>query len=286
MKVRRVSTLTELADAEFLVQVALGSGHCLRNAERLYSDAESALNSAAHRSHMILCGFAEEEASKALILVDAVRCPLSEQPRRLKQLAKFSHHLSRKIYSEVCSCHPGDFRELEGLVEELREEYFLDGPNGFDWIYRNRLLQDRESALYVDYVEDDDGRRWDIPNDALAKMLTTGGSIPPQSLSVARHLSNAGIFSAAGLKIVADVWRDFIPSGEVRWASLRTLNQQTVERLQAAGLCGAALERDLSAIRDDWPFPLWSLDTGLRKVSFESLGAARERLAARYPDGY
>lgn len=286
MKVRRVRTLAGLPAPEFLEQAAQGSGHCLQNAERLYGDAENALASDAQRGYLILRAFAEEEASKALILVDAGRCPMGLQAERWRQLGKFSDHLSRMIYSEVCSYKPADFSELERLVEGLREEYFLDGPNGVDWIYRNRLLQEREGTLYVDYVEAEDGRRWDVPNDVLVNILTTGGPIPPHSLSVARHLSNVGIFSGPGLRTVADVWREFIPSGEVRWASLRVLNQQTLERLHAAGLCGSATEPDLAAVRDDWPFPLWSLDTGLMKVSFDSLQIARESLAAKYPDGF
>lgn len=286
MKVRRVSTLTQLPDAEFLESAAQGSEHCLQNAERLYDDAQSALASEAQRGYLILRAFAEEEASKALILVDAARCPLREQAKRSRQLAKFSDHLSRMIYSEVCSYRPAVFRELEGLVEGLREEYFLDGPNGFDWIYRNRLLQEREGNLYVDYVETDDGRRWDIPNDAMVKILTTGGPIPPASLSMARHLSKVGVFSTTGLKIVADVWRSFILNPDVRWASFRALNQQTLERLDAAGLCGSAEETDLVAICNEWPFPLWSLDTKVKDIKFESLQAARESLAAEHPDGF
>ncbi|MEK7315392.1 MAG: AbiV family abortive infection protein [Candidatus Eisenbacteria bacterium] len=286
MKVRRVKTLAELPDVEFLDSAARGSELCLQNAELLYRDAQIAHGSGAQRGYLILRALAEEEASKALILIDAVRCPPSEQAARSRQLAKFSNHLSRMIYSKIINFRPADFRELERAVEGLREEYFLDGPGGFDWIYRNHLLQEREGTLYVDYVEADDGRRWDGPSDAVINLMTMGGPFPPSSLTTTRHLRSVGMFSSSGMQTVAQVWRGFTPKDDVRWTSLRSLNHQTLELLKAAGLCAGADEQALRTVLNEWPFPLWSLDTRLREVKFESLEIARDSLTARYPEGF
>ena len=158
-----------------------------------------------------------------------VRCPLTEMENRSKQLRKFSDHLSRLIQSEACAWRPQNLAELMDLIDKSREELFLDGPSGFDWIFRNSLLQDREGTMYVDYVETDADRRWDAPNEALAKMLTMGGLTPPGSLTMARHLSKVGTFTEPGMAIVAAVWRGTTPTADMGWGSFRKLNLETLE---------------------------------------------------------
>jgi AbiV family abortive infection protein len=286
MKVRRVGDLAQSSDPDFLAAIAEGCTLSLANAEQLFEEAQKVLAGGGRRGYLILRALAEEEASKALILLDAVRCPPAENARRSHQLRKFADHLSRMIYSEICSHRPVDYRGTEDAVERLREEYYLDGPSGFDWIYRNQLLQEREGILYVDYVETDDGRRWEMPNQALVDILTTGPPIPPHSLSTARHLSKVGAFTAQGIAIVAGVWRGCTPSSETKYATFRALNVRTLEELNAAGLCDDAGGADLQAVRDEWPFPLWPLDMTLKKVDFANMVEARDRLSARYPEGF
>lgn len=249
-------------------------------------DAEHALATTARRGYLILRGFAEEEAAKALILLDAARCPITAREERARQLGKALQHLSRLIYSEICSYRPKDFAELRDGVERLREEYFLDGPAGFDWIYRNRLLQDREGTLYVDYVELEDGCRWDAPNERVVELLTVGPAIRPASLAMICSLSRVGALTPAGVEIVANVWRPCVPSSDTQWATFRALGKKTLETLGQAGLGEDAEGNDIVAVRDNWPFPIWSLETSLREVRFEDIQTARAALAARYPDGY
>jgi hypothetical protein len=56
----------------------------------------------------------------------------------------------------ACGMRPGTLAELQEYVDNHREEFYLDGPNDVDWIFRNEVLEGREGALYVDYVA---GRR-------------------------------------------------------------------------------------------------------------------------------
>jgi AbiV family abortive infection protein len=286
VKVRRAKSLVELTDFEFLDSVAKGSSLCLDNAERLFVEAQTALKAGARRGYLILQALSGEEASKTMILVDAVRCPLTKPQERANQLAKFYDHLSRMIYSEACMMKPARFHDIEGWIEESREEYFLDGSSGFDWIYRNRLLQEREGAVYVDYVETDDGRKWETPSNAMIEVLTMGGSLVPASLSMARHLGRAGVMSDAGMEVVADIWRSFVPDSDTAWPALRRKNQDTLDRLDAAGLLGSADADDLNAVLHDWQFPLWSLEMRLKEIKFETMRAARESLSARYPESF
>jgi hypothetical protein len=34
-------------------------------------------------------------------------------------------------------------------------------PNEINWVFRNRILSDREETIYVDYVAADDGKHFD-----------------------------------------------------------------------------------------------------------------------------
>jgi AbiV family abortive infection protein len=286
MKVRRVVVLAEQPDEVFLESLAEGSRLALANAEVLYGDAEKALAGGATRGYFILRAQAEEEAAKSPILLDAARCPPGEGERRSAQLRKFSDHLSRMICSEVCHYRPKDFAELEAGVADLREEYYLDGPSGLDWIYRNRLLQEREGTLYVDYVEGDGERRWDGPKDWFLEKLAYGGPLSPASLTMAARLGKAGFFTDDGIKNVADIWRPCVPQSNDQWGKFQRLNVETLRRLGHDGPSDRLPSDDFVEIRDNWPFPLWPMETKLKEVRYADLEEARRALAARYPDGY
>ena len=98
---------------------------------------------------------AEEEAAKVLILIDLIRCPLSEKQRREITAERFRNHVPKRIYAMACSYVPfNTFQELSAVVETESLPYYLDGPNNADWIFRNEILASRERQLYVDYVEE------------------------------------------------------------------------------------------------------------------------------------
>ena len=58
---------------------------------------------------------------------------------------------------------PADFAEVRRMVASMRPSLYLEGPEGFEWIFRNHLLAAREEGLYVDYVHDSGGERWVTP---------------------------------------------------------------------------------------------------------------------------
>ena len=69
--------LLQLSQADFLTTVASGLPLIWENASRLWTEAAEMSQFGARRSVCILRGFAEEEAAKALILLDAIRSPPS-----------------------------------------------------------------------------------------------------------------------------------------------------------------------------------------------------------------
>ena len=64
------------------------------------------------------------------------------------------------------------------------------------------------------------------------------------------------------------------------------MGQRTLEGLNAAGLCKDAGPRDIQEVRDNWPFPMWPLDMKLKQIEFADMKEARDRLSAKYPEGY
>ncbi len=96
-----MAELTNLPRQDMFSEIAAGLPLILESAVELASAAD-ALQADHARSKEILTLHAEEEAAKAFMLLDLVRCPerLSSDRQRLgKQL---THHLSRLIYAETC----------------------------------------------------------------------------------------------------------------------------------------------------------------------------------------
>ena len=217
-----------------------------------------------HHASDVLRGYAAEEAAKALILMDLVRCPHGV-PEREEQAKRFCGHLAKRIYAEM-STYPtiGTFRELERAVELDCQPYYLDGPNQVDWIFRNSILEKREEALYVDFVQgltdEADRYEWRVPPDSSARLRLFGSDEyrTPDCVKLVQDLLTVGAGSAKGLAVVADLWRDFQPEPECTRKQLRERTRQTLGRLADRGLsCGdaSAAER----IVRHWQFPMWSI---------------------------
>ncbi len=228
----------------------------LRSHAEAMDEAASSLESAGrNRGARVLRALAGEEAGKFLVLVDAVRCNRAVFPREFgRQLKRFAKHLPRGIQAAVCEMRPASYGELIGYIDTyLRPEYYLDGPNDVDWIFRNRIQADREEAFYVDLVERDDGsRQWVAPDDLIA-----GWS--PGALQVVSALSRIGAASAAGLERIADVWRDFVPDSDASYADLTVAIELTIRGLADIGLAESRPE-DGALLVDLWPFPLYRAD--------------------------
>ena len=275
---RAIKDLCQLPDAKFFEEVATGIGHVVEVVARLDPAAHKLSEAGDHHPARILGNLAEEEAAKVLILVDAVRCPRSKQAERSRTLGYFYDHLAKGIYTQVCHWRPMDFAEVTRGVEQERVEYYLDGPNDVDWIFPNRITQQREDELYVGYIRDDSDeegqgeRYWVCPrNDDLFGYRTH------PVIDVARALHQVGATAPAALTVVAEVWRPVEVRSEMRFDELERLNWRTLEVLEERGLLAAAPAEVNAVIRDRWPFPLWPLDLRVRKVEKEHLREVRRR---------
>ena len=275
---RAIKDLCQLSDASLFEEVAAGIGHVVEVVDRLDAAARSLSEASERHPAQILRNMAEEEAAKVLILVDAVRCPHDKQKEKSRTLGYFYEHLAKGIYAKVCKWSPADFAEVVCGVKRERVEYYLDGPSDVDWIFPNRITQQREDELYVGYARDDSEeegqceRYWVWPrNDDLFGYRTH------PVIDVARALHQVGATAPAALAVVAEVWQPVEVRLEMRFDELAQLNLRTLEALEERSLLAAAPAEVHAKIRDRWPFPLWPLDLRVRKVERERLREVQRR---------
>ena len=271
-----VVDLAILSDGALFRAVSEGIGHIIENADRLDSSALLLSSKGEHRTSSIISGFAEEEAAKVLILMDAVRCPRFCQKLRVVTLKRFNDHLSKRIYAEACWWRPSNYRDLIRYVDESRKSHEIDGPNDYDWILGNSILSRRAGEIYVDYVRDfteENGKRsWQSPFLDGIK----GSYITPRCLDVVKALERAGATTPGGIEIVADTWRGFNsePSTTSSYVCRTTLSM--LHRLNRSGL----LPDDYCDIAykslDCWPFPMWSVDMKMLRVDINQIRQERE----------
>lgn len=280
MRVRAFTDLAGTNDDEFLRSVATGLQLIDNHSRSILAAGDALLQLGRLTPASILYSFAKEEAAKFLILLDAVRCPRGHQKLLTRQLADCGKHLARGIYAEVAHFHPATFKELVGLIEPMRAKFFLDGPEGFEWIFRNAVLDRRESDLYVDYVDpgDDEPGYWKAPrNPEFPKGIDA--AVP---CALVEALVHVGASSENGLGIVAQIWRSFEPSAETHWREVHALNNLTIDALQDAGLFSPSLTNEhVLEVCHRWTFPLWGVDLAENPVELKDLQAERAKLEAR-----
>ena len=255
---RAILDLATCPEHHLFEEVAVGIPLIVANAESLDAVAERLYSAGEYRASDVMCGFAEEEAAKVLILLDAVRCPAD---RRQETLKCFGGHLAKRIYA-MASSYPniGSFGELRRVVADERQPYYLDGPRWVDWIFANLIISEREAAIYVDYVQDISDRSgthfWVAPAERHERF---GPYIPSESVQLARALCDAGGKAAQGVALIGDTWKGFTPEDNTSRAALRQLIATTLERLVEAG-CAELDQSAANRIVRSWSFPLWPLD--------------------------
>ncbi|HVY78541.1 MAG TPA: hypothetical protein VG898_08560 [Solirubrobacterales bacterium] len=221
----------------------------------------------------ILSAQADEEAAKALILLDFIRMDQGDDEALARQLGYFSEHLARCIYVEMAEMSPADFAEVKRLVDPMRASHYLDGPSDVDWIFRNQLLARREESLYVDYVREEEGERWVTPaaNDVFM--------YPPPMARVRRLVGSfhrLGVMSVEGLALVASHWSSVTLQEQTHWQEILPVNRAIVEELIDKDLVTAqATSEDAGLAIHHWPFPMGSLDLSKEKVDVSELEAQR-----------
>ena len=80
------------------------------------------------REATVLRGLASEEAAKALILMDAVRCLKHIVDRRMGKMARWFYcHLARLLYAAACQWRPSKLADLREYVDQERRTHYLEG---------------------------------------------------------------------------------------------------------------------------------------------------------------
>ena len=122
--------LCQIAHDERLAFLAAGLPMILSSAQHLWQGSRK-LGREMPREASILQGFAEEEAAKALIFMDAVRCPSCLIGSKMGNIVGwFYDHLARLIYAEAASWRPVNVAQLREYVDSSRKAHVLEGSVG------------------------------------------------------------------------------------------------------------------------------------------------------------
>ena len=268
--------LCQMAYDERLAFLAEGLPVILSSAQSMWRGSRK-LEKKMPREAGVLRGFAEEEAAKALIFMDAVRCPRHLVASRMGAIVGWSYdHLARLIYAEAIQWSPGNVAELREYVDSHRKAHVLEGDAG-EYIVPNWSLYERASRLYADIQAGESGDlAWSDPVDS---PFSSGWERPmPHALLLAEAMAELGIFTHEGLKATSEVWGQVEFAKKERRADAIALARKLVTRLIQEGLPSetATKQQHLSALGNYWQLPMYSLDFKMIPVSLQELEAARE----------
>jgi hypothetical protein len=266
--------LLQLSQADFLTTVGSGLPLIWENVSRLWTEAVEISKLGARRSVCILQGFAEEEAAKALILLDAMRCPASFTDKFSNLVKQIDLHIGKGVYARYYGTSPGDLTEVKRIVDYNRQGFYREGEYG-EFILPNQIKASRESMLYVSYVRNDDGTRgWYAPRGP----FEFEGRIYPATIRVLEALHAVGIFEHEALQVFRDYWQEihFVDVGidpqtvaietSVNWTKLTELNFKMLKRLDQLDLLSptATIEHQNTIIHY-LLFPLYPFDLNVTK---------------------
>jgi AbiV family abortive infection protein len=273
MRARAIPDLANLSDEALFAEIAEGLAFVAENVLRIDADSKILFENKKGRGHRILTAFADEEAAKFLILLDAIRCPRSPQERFSRHLRKCYSHLAKGIYAQTCDRRPWSFADLKQWVERESHDYYLDGPNDVDWIVRNETIQSREDALYVDYIENDGMHFWTPPT--IHDDLYT--DLPPSrgAVNLALALRDTGCSKPEALKIIAHRWRPVEVAESFDVHSLRRISELILEDLSRSSLLIEQPDEVYSTIVERWTYPMY--DLGLKELEVNKSDLERER---------
>ena len=278
---RAFTRLLQIGPQARLDLIAEGLGLIAEHVETLRGDIRRLDDDGRVRAASILSRMADEEAAKALILLDIYRC-VPDQRTTSKQLKRLSRHLPRCIYVEVSHGHPAVFGEVRDRVDRARRSHYLDGPMDADWIFSNELIAEREGSLYVDFV-------WDLEDDAGTWMTPASfdGMVGPTTdvLDLVVSLRQAGCLGRQSLNVMADVWQGFELRDETHWVEIRNRNLLLLQRLHEAGqFLDSGTQEDVDRVVDRWGFPLTELDISIINIARDELRAEQQRLMGNWTD--
>lgn len=280
MCVKAIGDLAQLPDADLFAEVEQGASLCVANTKRIAEDYLFLANEKRPRGAEILRLASEEEASKVLILIDAIRCPRAESCNDFaRQLKYFNDHLAKGIYAEYCGLNPVTFGEVKRWVDLERKKFYLDGPNDVDWIFYNDILRRREETIYVDYVESDGKHWWHDPTQLEELRVRFVMSARNPVLRLMNALNDAGCLASPALKVIAEIWRPVALDEDFSWDAARELNVITLEAMKKQGVLKDQdqAQEACSVIANEWLFPLYPLDLRKENVDKKELAEVRKR---------
>jgi len=260
MRLKAIRDLNQKSDAELFAELAQGLRLSYENAQRTMADVAAVAGQKRFRAAEILQNVANEEAAKALMLIDVVRCPRKAEQQRARQFTYFTDHLPKGIYTSVCEIRPHSFAKVRAWVERERKQFYLDGPTGTDWVFTNQITTSREQAMYVDYVFAEGNYWWHDPATHDTNLFAGSGFMPSSVVRLTAALHDAGAFSAASLAVIAEIWRPVEIRDDLSIHDLRRLNVATLEALDQKGLFIDPGREALGLIVNGWIFPLYPLD--------------------------
>ena len=266
--------LLQLSQTDLLTTVASGLPLIWENASSLWEEAAEMSRIGARRGSCILQTFAEEEAAKALILLDAIRCPVSFTERRSHLVKQIDQHIGKGVYVRYYGTSPGDMAEVKRIVDSVRQGFYREGEYG-EFILPNQIKAGRESLLYVSYIRNDDGTRaWIPPRDPFEFEIHSHSA----TIRVVEALRSAGIFEVDALRVFRDYWQE-IPFVDVAndvlatasealisWPKLTELNFGMLKELDKRGLLPQTVTTEYQDILiRELLFPLYPFDLSITK---------------------
>jgi|TARA_R110002051_G_scaffold230170_2_gene292225 hypothetical protein len=230
------------------------------------------------REAKVLEGFAEEEAAKILILMDAVRCPPKLISSKLNRIIGwFYDHLARLIYADAVNWKPMNLAQLREYVDRQRRGHYVEGYAG-EYIMPNWAVYERESGLYADVeAYQDDTLLWSEPRRSeLDRSIFP--SMTPGALQVAEAMQHLGLFSAQGLRATSEIWGSLEYRESEDHHHGRVLTEKLLTRLDEEKLIlDTAEDRHVRTLYNEWQIPMYNLDFSIIPVTLEELQAEQER---------
>lgn len=272
---QQASRLTQMGHAERLDLIAEGLPIVLESAKGFLA-ASNKLEDDLRESNVLL-GFAEEEAAKALILIDIVRCPPKIISSKMGSMIKwFYSHLARLLYAEACSWKPMHVSQLQEYINRHRNTHYVDGDYG-EYIFSNHQIYTRESKLYADLGAYEDGKLfWNVPETITGRILRCD----PPANKVIDALYAVGAFSKEGVKVVANVWSQVDFHDSQNWQDSDRLTKETLECLEADNLLHEDIIQDqIYSLYNDWQLPMYNINLRSNKTTWDDLNNQREALS-------
>jgi AbiV family abortive infection protein len=261
--------LLQLSPDDFLTTVSEGLPLILDNAKRLWAEASLASHVGAQRGACILQAFAEEEAAKGMMLLDALRCPASMRDNYLRLLKGFDQHVPKGVYVRYYVTSPADMVEVRQIVDTYRQGFAREGEYG-EYILPNEITMSRESQLYVSYVRYDDGsHHWSSPSEPFHFSFHNRSNV----IHLLEAFQRVSLFEPKELRAFREYWQAFAfvdigndPMSDallssIRWPQLTKLNYDMLRTLYQQGYLNPEwTQEDQQAIYHFLLFPLYAFD--------------------------